>query len=678
MDPYVGKKVGQYELRSLIGQGGMAVVYRANQSGMNRDVAVKIVSRLLTQDPLFRQRFEREVTMVAQLEHANIVPVFEHGDTEDGTTYLAMRYIKGGSLADQLKNGPLPLTQIRDWLRQIASALDYAHAQKIIHRDIKPANILLDEQRSAYLVDFGLARMVDMEDDRKHKTENLTKTGSFIGTPAYMSPEQINQEKLDARSDVYSLAVVLYEMVTGVLPFQADSAFRVMQAHLIDLPTPPGKYRPDLSVEIEQILYKALEKDPVNRFQSAGALYEAFAQAVDTQSTTIRVPRTAKPPAATNMGRWAVIGLIVLAVILVIGGGVVVANTLSQTTKVAVISRPETGTIDDLKLTDADIKFASQAFKGSFLGMVACLLDTDYHATLAASVRARAQELGIPVQVADAKSDPLTQSRLISQFVAQGAKALVVCPLDDNAIKNALQNAQQAGVLAAETGPGVPPGGVSISGIPDQDMGNTVGKYTAKLVNSELGGKAVVAILGYPDLPNLVDRANAMKTALLADAPNVTVLVPDAIQNANGTTLPPASAWKAGTAEFGQASMTQILAEHPDVNVIMSINDAGAFGAVTALKIAGKGPKDVMIISVDADPNAVQMIKAGEYFRGSVTTSPVPVARMAVDAVVKLLAGDVIPLHIPMTAQMITKDNVDSLLSATAAATTPATAAPAK
>jgi len=669
MDPYVGRQIGQYELRSLIGQGGMAVVYRANQPGLNRDVAIKIVSRLLTQDPLFRQRFEREVSLVAQLEHASIVPVFEHGTTEDGTTYLAMRYIKGGSLGERLNTGPLPLSQIRDWLRQIASALDYAHAQKVIHRDIKPGNILLDEQNSAYLVDFGLARMVDIEGDPKRKTENLTQTGSFIGTPAYMSPEQINQDKLDPRSDVYSLGVVLYEMVTGVLPFQADSAFRMMQAHLVDLPIPPSKFRADLSVAIEQVLLKALDKDPSKRYQSAGALYEAFAIAVDTQSTTVRLQHPMQPTKTTMMGRWAVIGLIILAVILVIGGGVMVVNTFNQPTPAAKVNRPETGTVNDLKLTDADLKFASQGFKGSFLGMVACLLDTDYHATLAASVRARAQELGISVQVADSKSDPLTQSRLISQFVAQGAKALVICPLDDSAIKDALQNAANAGVLAAETGPSVPPNGVSISGITDQVMGEAVGKYAAQLINSELGGKAVVAILGYPDLPSLVARADAMKTALLADAPNATVLVPDPTQNAAGTITAPPSAWKGGTAEFGQASMSQILKEYPDVNVIMSINDAGAFGAVTALKAAGKGPKDVMIVSVDADPNAVQMIKAGEYFRGSITTSPVPVARLAVDAVVKLLAGDAVPLHIPLPAQMITKDNADSMLIATAAAT---------
>ena len=678
MDPYVGRQIGQYELRGLIGQGGMAVVYRANQIGMNRDVAVKIVSRLLTQDPLFRQRFEREVSMVSQLEHSHIVPVFEHGTDPDGTTYLAMRYIRGGSLADRLRGAPLPFSQIREWLRQVASALDYAHDRKVIHRDIKPANILLDEQNNAYLVDFGLARMVEMDDDRAYKAENLTKTGSFIGTPAYMSPEQIKQERLDARSDVYSLGVVLYEMISGHLPFETDSTFRMMQAHLVDQPTPLNEYRPDISPDIEHIVSRALSKDPAARFQSAGALADAFSQAVDSLTTTQRLAGSyTSQVTQQRRGRLMVVGLLALVLLLVIGGGVVLVSTLSQPAKVVAVNRPDIGTVDDLHLTNQETSSAVDLFKGSFLGIVACTLDTDYHASLVASARTRAQQLGIPVQVVDSKTDPLTQSRLITQLIAQGAKALVICPLDDTAIKDALVNAAQANIPVAEVGNGIPPSGVSISSITDEDIGNAVGSYAAQVVKTELGGKATVAILGYPDLPGLVVRADTMKRALLAAAPNVTVLMPDPVADASGTLQPPPSAWKGGTAEFGQVSMQQILQKHPEVNLLMSINDAGAFGAVTALKAAGRGPNDVLIVSVDADPNAVKMIQAGQYFRGSITTSPIPAARYAVQAVVKLLSGDPVPKRVPLTAQMITKDNAASVINSyniTPAATSAATA----
>ncbi|MHB8627166.1 MAG: protein kinase domain-containing protein [Aggregatilineales bacterium] len=643
-DPFVGRQVGQYELRALIGQGGMSMVYRADQATMSREVAVKIVSRFLTQDPLFRQRFEREVNMVAHLEHANIVPVFDHGTTEDGTIYLAMRYIKGGSLAERLRQGPVTFSQAREWLRQIAGALDYAHSLGVIHRDLKPGNILLDEQRIAYLVDFGLARMVELDDDQRVKPENLTKTGAFIGTPAYMSPEQINQERLDRRSDLYSLGVVLYEMVVGSLPFQTDSAFKMMQAHLSELPIPPSKLRPDLTPEVEAVLLKALDKKPELRFQTAGEMAQAFATASESQSATVLMRRPSLYRGPSRTGRFVVAGLVLLVVALLAVGGVVLTHLLNQPTFAAVVLSPATGTMDDLKLTQADISRADQVFSGSFLGMVACTLTTDYHATLAAAVRAEAQKLGLVVHLLDSNIDKVKEAQLIDQFVAEGARGIVVCPLDENAIKTSLQNAANAGVYIAVPGIVTETGVVSILTSTDQSMGEAVGSYTAQLVNQELNGQANVMILNLPDLPSTVTRAKAMQDALLAGAPNVKIV----------------GMWKGGTSEAGAASMQDALKQFPNINVIMSINDAGAFGAVNVLKAANIDPKSVMIISVDADPNALNMIRQGEYFRGSVKTSPITAGQLAVDAIIKMAAGDTVPKQISYPAQMITRDNVDS------------------
>src|SRR5215831_16131584 len=204
----VGKKIGQYEIISLLGEGGMATVYRAHQSAMNRDVALKVVSNVLAMDSNFEKRFNREVELIARLDHAHIVPVHEHGTTADGTIYLSMRYLKGGTLSELIRReNPLPLEKVSLILNHIASALDFAHQQGFLHRDIKPSNILLDDQGNAYLTDFGLARMIAPD-----TLNALTAPDTLLGTPKYLSPEQVNQSKLDARSDIYSLGVVLYEM----------------------------------------------------------------------------------------------------------------------------------------------------------------------------------------------------------------------------------------------------------------------------------------------------------------------------------------------------------------------------------------------------------------------------------------------------------------------------------
>src|SRR5260221_4545226 len=176
VDPMIGKKIGQYEIQALLGQGGMAVVYRAHQSGMKRDVAMKIVSTLLSQDTKFLERFNQEVEVIASLEYAYIIPVHDHGVTEDGFPYLTMRYLKGGTLTERMRAGPpLSLLDIGTILTQIASALDYAHQHGVIHRDIKPSNILLDEHGNAYLADFGLARLLT-----PGLAKDFTAAGTFL------------------------------------------------------------------------------------------------------------------------------------------------------------------------------------------------------------------------------------------------------------------------------------------------------------------------------------------------------------------------------------------------------------------------------------------------------------------------------------------------------------------
>jgi len=268
MENLTGRQMGQYKIVAPLGEGGMAAVYKAYQPSMDRYVALKILPSHFAKDPNFNYRFEREAKLIANLEHPNILPVYDFGQA-DGYSYIVMRFVVGGTLADLLKGHPLPLPQACGILSKIASALDYAHSRGVIHRDVKPSNVLIDEQGNCLLSDFGLAKVI-LSDSR------FTASGAFIGTPAYASPEQCLGGELDHRSDVYSLGVMLYEMATGRTPFEAETPMAIVVKTIHDPLPPPSTINPSLSGDIERVILKALAKDPIDRYQSAGDLARAF------------------------------------------------------------------------------------------------------------------------------------------------------------------------------------------------------------------------------------------------------------------------------------------------------------------------------------------------------------------------------------------------------------------
>ena len=275
-DDLIGKTLGQFKIIEEIGRGGMASVYRARQSNINRVVAIKVLPRSLLHDPSFYERFIREVDLVAHLEHPHILPIYDYGEV-DGMPYIAMRYLAGGSMAQWLRRGLPALDKLTKPLTQIASALDYAHQQGVIHRDLKPGNILLDENDNAYLSDFGIARVLD---------SNLTGS-AIIGTPAYMSPEQANGHPLDARSDIYSLGVVLFELVTGREPYEAETPVALLLKH-INEPMPSARaIRTELPVAGEIVILKATAKQPDQRYASAIDLADAFTAAIHPQQGSV-------------------------------------------------------------------------------------------------------------------------------------------------------------------------------------------------------------------------------------------------------------------------------------------------------------------------------------------------------------------------------------------------------
>ncbi len=268
MSPSIPETVGRYKIIAELGRGGMSTVYSAHDPMFTRDVAIKILPRELLHDPMFRARFEREAQTIATLEHPAILPVYDYGEA-DGQPFFVMRLMTGGSLADRLNQGPLPLEEAARVITIIAGALDEAHRRGIVHRDLKPGNILFDQHNDPFLADFGIAKLSEA---------GATLTGNVIvGTPAYMSPEQGRGEKdIDGRSDVYSLGVILFEMLTGRIPFQADTPMGQIIKHM-NSPIPEIlTYQPELPPDIQVVVNRAMHKRKFGRFNTAGEMAQAL------------------------------------------------------------------------------------------------------------------------------------------------------------------------------------------------------------------------------------------------------------------------------------------------------------------------------------------------------------------------------------------------------------------
>jgi TolB-like protein/predicted Ser/Thr protein kinase len=264
-----GTKLGPYTLETLIGAGGMGEVYRARDTRLDRTVAVKVIPRTLSSDPVRRQRFEREARAIALLQHPNICTLYDVG-SQDGTDYLVMEYLEGQTLAARLLKGGLPIDFTLRYATEVADALDVSHRRGIVHRDIKPGNIFITMRGETKVLDFGLAKLGERQPEADASTEFILSTpGLPMGTVAYMSPEQARGEAVDARTDIFSLGAVVYEMATGKAPFGGTSAAVLFDAILNKAPVPPAQLNPEVPAELERIIDKAIEKDREVRYQSA-------------------------------------------------------------------------------------------------------------------------------------------------------------------------------------------------------------------------------------------------------------------------------------------------------------------------------------------------------------------------------------------------------------------------
>ncbi len=289
----VGKTLGNYQIMEELGRGGMAVVYKAYQKSLNRYVALKVLPPQLGFDQEFVERFQREARAAAGLQHPNIVVVYDVGH-EEGVHYIVMEFLEGRTLKAVIDNeSPMPPQRVQTIVSQIGAALDYAHQRGFVHRDVKPSNVFVGEGDRITLTDFGIAKAAS-------EAQQLTRTGMLMGTPEYMSPEQASGAKVDRRTDLYALGVVLYQMVVGQAPFRGTTPHATLHAVIYEAPPPPRQLNPKVTPALESVVMKAVAKQPEGRFQSGAEMSSALEAAMSGRGEVAAVPPPPGRPAPTQ------------------------------------------------------------------------------------------------------------------------------------------------------------------------------------------------------------------------------------------------------------------------------------------------------------------------------------------------------------------------------------------
>jgi serine/threonine-protein kinase len=274
------RRIGKYIIKRELGRGGMGAVYLAEQPGLGREVAIKELVPSAAADPTALKRFLQEAQVMARTSHPNLVQVHDL-EQIGAANYIVLEFVRGKSLRDWLNRGDIPMPQVFAVMHGVLQALDYAHRHAIVHRDMKPENVLLSDEGAVKVADFGIARLTD---DSVGPGQTATKTGTTVGTPQYMSPEQVASSKVDGRSDLYSAGIMFYELIVGQPPFtasEADGPFTLMAKHVQAPPKPPSVHRPGLDMRLEEVILKSLSKRPEERYQSGQEFDEAMSKVAD-------------------------------------------------------------------------------------------------------------------------------------------------------------------------------------------------------------------------------------------------------------------------------------------------------------------------------------------------------------------------------------------------------------
>jgi serine/threonine protein kinase/DNA-binding LacI/PurR family transcriptional regulator len=640
------RQIGEFVLDQPLGGTEAATVYRAYQPALNRYVALKL-SRLTAEAlggeaSLYMQRFMQEAEVLTSLEHPHIVPIYHYGVVQGEYAYISMRLMHG-SLKERLLDGPLPPERVVEIALQLMDALSFAHKKGVIHHDIKPTNILFDEIGSACLTDFGLSKIA-------HQPLDVPMLEIVLGAAIYTAPEQIRNTSTDHRSDIYSLGVIMYQMLTGQLPYDVQnlSAANLLQKIEHDQPVPPRNFNPEIPVEVERVVMQALRKEPRERFFDAAEMIEAL-QALPGARPNLNQATPSLlslPDMMRRAPRRRYAGLILSA--LIFGTLILlllllnaIANEQSGSL-IPTVMPEQRASFEEAAPSSAEITRAQQKLgtKG-FIAYIACTLDSQFQATRAREMSDFAANYGLAFRAYDSGNDPYQELTTIERARLDGAKAIILCPLHPQLLDESLTSIQQAGIPLVLTSPITDSYGGVVIDTDDYAVGRLAGNYIGTML-AEQADEAKVVILTAPDYAHSEARTQGFTDGLSEAMPGAEILAPYPTGADN---------------DASEEAIAELLSTGQTPDAIFSVTDTGAYGASTALSSAEVPTEDVIIVSVNAESLALDEIFNESYLRATVDVSRESGSRGALNAAIKLLGGGTLPqlLTLP-SANLITHD----------------------
>lgn len=637
-ETFKGRRIGDYVLEEEISRRPLSTIYRAIQPSVHRSVALKIFHTAGSEArrEKFLRSFMRDVQIVAALEHIRIVPVYDYGIVDDANAYVVMRLLRG-SLAEQIQNAPLPYADAIDIFLQVAAGLAYAHSRDLLHRDLKPDNILLDEFGNAYLSDFGIGQLEQVALDGDNPADPINQA-------VYDAPETLRGQPYNAQSDQYSLAAVLYHLLTGHPPV----AYRDVAspgAAPAPQPAPIERANPTVPANVEQIVLRGLSAEPEQRFPTvqamATALSTATGQSLGT-STELLLPAIPPSPFRLGASRSLLLPLIALLMIGMIAIVVAQGNARRAPT---ILAGTRGSSASALPSAD-DIQRARAALGDhGFIAFIACTTSTQTGKERVARLGETAEAYGLSFRVYDSGMDRYKQATQLERAQLDGASALIICALDADVLNNSLAAIQQANLPLVFTAPYEPSYGGVMLDTDHYALGAKAGAFAGQIINDEHGGRGNTVILTYPDSGTMGERVRGITEQLRKIAPGATLL---------GT-------YPATTPALAAKAISTLLGQGEHIDVICAVSDAAAAGAVEALKAAGIPTDAVAIVSINGEQQARDLIAAGEYLRGSVNVDQTIASKMAIDATIRLLAGDTVPETLDYApGELITRDSMSA------------------